>query len=396
VKALVGGQEGEGHVNLALGKGGGGSGRQAGSTFKAFMLARVIKDGYSVNSVFPAPPEVELPGGNANGTPWTVTNFEDETVPPEMNLVDATALSVNTVYAQVVDRIGAANLDTMAEALGINPSELAGAYPSQVLGTVDVSPLEMAAAYATFADAGVYHTPVLVSKVTNANGTPLPLPVVPQSRVVLSAAQAAKETYVLQQVVLRGTGVTAGDVGSEVAGKTGTTEHSTDAWFIGYTRNLTTAVWMGYANSARPMNGVQGGSIPAQLWHNFMVAALASEPQYVERFPPVYYLGGTTLTPPAPGSVLFPLGLGTTTTAPPSTTTTSPSPTTTSTTTPTSTSAPTPTTVRTPPPTTAHAHPTTTVPATTTRPGPTTSSTRPATTATAPTHSTGATAGQGG
>ena len=180
VKALVGGQNyATSTVDLALGTAGGGSGRQAGSTFKAFMLAELLKDGYSVQSVFPAPPEVVLPHGNANGTPWSVTNFEDETGDPQLSLIDATALSVNTVYAQVVDRIGAAKLDAMAEALGINPSELPGAYPSQVLGTADVSPLEMAAAYATFADGGVYHSPLLITKVTTANGTPLPLPVPP-------------------------------------------------------------------------------------------------------------------------------------------------------------------------------------------------------------------------
>jgi len=329
VKALVGGQDyATSTVDLALGRAGGGSGRQAGSTFKAFMLAEVIKDGYSVDSVFPAPREVVTPNGNSDGSPWSVTNYEDETVPPQMSLVDATALSVNTVYAQVVDRIGAANLDTMAEALGISPSELAGAYPSQVLGTADVSPLEMAAAYATFADGGVYHTPLLITKVTTANGTPLPLPVVPQSRVVLSAAQAAVETDVLQQVVLRGTGVAAGNVGSEVAGKTGTTQFASDAWFIGYTPNLTTGVWMGYANSSESMDGfrgeanVQGGTIPAELWHNYMAAALASEPQYIGTFPPVYYLGGETLTPPPAGSVLYPFGLGTTTTSTSSTTST--------------------------------------------------------------------------
>jgi penicillin-binding protein 1A len=329
VKALVGGQDySTSTVDLALGAAGGGSGRQAGSTFKAFMLAEVIKEGYSVDSVFPAPPEVVVPGGNSDGSPWTVTNYEDETVPPHLSLVDATALSVNTVYAQVVERIGAANLDTMAEALGINPSELAGAYLSQVLGTADVSPLEMAAAYATFADGGVYHTPLLITKVTTANGTPLPLPVTPQSRVVLTAAQAAQETYVLQQVVLRGTGVAAGGVGGEVAGKTGTTQFASDAWFIGFTPNLTTAVWMGYANSTQSMDGfrgeadVQGGTIPAELWHNYMAAALASEPQYVGTFPPVYYFGGVPLSPPLVGSsVLFPLGLGTTTTTSTSSTT---------------------------------------------------------------------------
>ncbi len=320
VRALVGGQNyATSTVDMALGTQGGGSGRQAGSTFKAFMLAYLIKSGYSVESTFPAPPEVVLPGGNADGTPWTVTNFENEVVPSRMSIIEATAQSVNTVYAQVVARLGAANLDSMAEALGINPAELPGAYPSQVLGTADVSPLEMAAAYATFADGGVYHAPLLITKVTTANGTPLPLPVAPQAKTVLTPAQAAEETYVLQQVVLGGTGESAGDVGSPVAGKTGTTEHSSDAWFIGYTPNLTTAVWMGYATSSQPMvnfrglTSVQGGTIPAELWHNYMSAVLASDPQYGGSFPVVYSFPGQTLTPPTVGTtVLFP----TTTTVP--------------------------------------------------------------------------------
>jgi penicillin-binding protein 1A len=359
VKALVGGQNyATSRVDLALGKAGGGSGRQAGSTFKAFMLAELLKDGYSVQSVFPAPSEVVLPAGNANGTPWSVTNFEHETTAPQLSLIDATALSINTVYAQVVARVGAANLDVMAEALGISPSELPGAYPSQVLGTADVSPLEMAAAFATFADGGVYHSPQLIAKVTRANGTPLPLPVPPVSRTVLTPAQAALETYVLQQVVLWGTGTSAGGVGSPVAGKTGTTEHSSDAWFIGYTPHLTTAVWMGYAKNSTPMvnfrglTSVQGGTIPAELWHNYMSAALASEPKLEGQFPLVYSFGGQTLVPPQVGSaVLFPT---TTTTVPPTTSTTSPSKTSSSTTVTSPTSLPTST-----------SRPPTTVPATT-------------------------------
>ena len=128
-----------------------------------------------------------------------------------------------------------------------------------------------------------------------ANGSPLPLPVQPVSRVVLTPSQAAEETYVLQQVVLGGTGVSAGDVGNLVAGKTGTTDNSTDAWFIGYTPKLTTALWMGYAKGSVPMAERSGasrasrvGRIPAQLWHTYMASVLASEPQYTEQFPTVY------------------------------------------------------------------------------------------------------------
>lgn len=307
VRALVGGQDySKSRVDLALGAAGGGSGRQAGSTFKVFMLAELIKEGYSVQSMLPAPPKVELPGGNANGSAWTVTNYEGESVSPYMNIIQATALSVNTVYAQVVAKLGAAKLDSMAEAMGISPTELKGAYPSQVLGSAGVSPLEMAAAYDTLADGGTYHTPLLVTKVTSPKGKVLPLPVTPSSRQVLTPAQAAIETYVLQQVVNSGTGTAAGGLPVPVAGKTGTTQYAGDAWFVGYSPNLATAVWMGYANSDKSMNGfrglpsIAGGTIPAELWHSYMEAALTSEPQYGGQFPPTPWLGGGKRLQPWP------------------------------------------------------------------------------------------------
>jgi membrane peptidoglycan carboxypeptidase len=303
VRALVGGQDySKSTVDLALGAAGGGSGRQAGSTFKAMMLAEFLKQGYSVQSQVPAPPKVVLNGGNGGAAPWVVTNYEGEAVAPKMSVTDATALSVNTVYAQIVARIGADNLDTMAKAMGISAAELRGAYPSQVLGSADVSPLEMAGAFATLADGGVYHTPILITAVSDAKGRPLPLPVQPQTRTVLTPAQAATETYVLQQVVQRGTGVAAGGLSSPVAGKTGTTQNAGDAWFVGYTAKLTTSLWMGYANSDKSMDGfrgmtsVAGGTIPAQMWHNYMASALAQEPQYGGSFP-APDLGGKPFQP---------------------------------------------------------------------------------------------------
>ncbi|HET6875612.1 MAG TPA: transglycosylase domain-containing protein [Acidimicrobiales bacterium] len=324
VKALVGGQDYKAStVNLALGAAGGGGGRQSGSTFKGIMLAELIKLGYTPASVYPAPPEVVFPGGD-NGRPYKVTNFEHEATNPQMSIVDATALSVNTVYVQVADKIGPANLDAMAAALGISRSEL-GNNLSEVLGTDDVSPLEMTAAYATFADNGIYHAPLLITKVTNAAGKSLPLPVTPVTRQVLTPAQDAELTYVLEQVVLRGTGVAAGQIGSQVAGKTGTTDNSANAWFIGYTPNITTGFWMGYASGFKPMTdyrwdgqvltSVQGGTIPATLWHNYMAAAIASEPQLAGSFPPVYYLAGSVLTPPSQTQVQYPEGFGSTTTS---------------------------------------------------------------------------------
>ena len=372
VRALVGGQDYRtSSVDLALGTAGGGGGRQPGSTFKAIMLAELLKLGYSPLSTLPAPPEVVFPHGNADGSPWVVKNFEGESPKPQMDVIDATADSINTVYAQIVDKIGPANLDAMAVQLGIKPSEL-GDNLSEVLGSDEVSPLEMAAVYATFADDGVYHAPLLVTRVTDANGRSLPLPVAPTTRVVLSPAQDAEETDVLQQVVLRGTGTAAGNVGSAVAGKTGTTDNSANAWFIGYTPRLTTAVWMGYASRYKPMvdfrglTSVQGGTVPAQLWHNYMAAAIRSQPQWAGWFTPAYSLDGATLLPPSPSTLQFPLGMGTTTT-----TTTPPSTTTTTTPGVTTTTAPTGTAGTGPSPTTPTA---TSVAApagpTTTRPGP--------------------------
>lgn len=330
VRAMVGGQDySTSQVNLAMGTAGGGSGRQPGSTFKAFMLAEVLKEGYNPSSTFRAPGEVIVPHGNADGSPWAVTNFEGEASSTDLSLVDATAQSVNTVFAQIVERIGPQNLDAMAEACGISASELKGAYPSQVLGTADVSPLEMAAAYATFANGGIYNSPILFSKVTTPDGKSLPLPKRTTGRQVLAPQVDAQLTKVLQQVVVgtNGTGGAAGDVGSPVAGKTGTTDNSANAWFIGYTPHLTTAVWMGYAQGNIPiqnfrgLKSVQGGGIPAQLWHDYMVQALRSEPALAGQFPTVYNYTGRTLDPPDPSTLQL-IQNPTTTTLPGSSTTT--------------------------------------------------------------------------
>jgi penicillin-binding protein 1A len=306
VLALVGGQNYQNSsVDLALGAAGGGTGRQAGSTFKAIMLAALLQLGYTVNSVLPAPPQITIPDGTSTGT-WHVTNYEGEAPAPKMNVIGATALSVNTVYAQIVQKLGADKLDAMAEAMGIPKSVFPHPYLSQVLGTADVSPLEMASAFATLSSGGTYHSPVMITKVTTANGKVLGPPQRQTSHRVLTSAQAAVEDYVLEQVVARGTGTAAGGVGSAVAGKTGTTENSGDAWFIGYTPKVTTALWMGYADSTRSMDGfrgmasVTGGSVPAQLWHQYMTAAIKTHPEFAGSFAPPGDLAGKSFLPAPP------------------------------------------------------------------------------------------------
>ncbi len=332
VRALVGGQDYSAlQVDLALGRQGGGSGRQAGSTFKAFLLAELVKEGYSVESEVLAPPELVVAHGNSDGSPWTVRNFDGEAPGGALSIVDATAASVNTVFAQLVERIGPAALEQMAVQLGIDPAEV-GSYPALVLGAAAVSPLEMAGAYSTFAAGGVHHAPTLITKVTTAGGQPLAWPH-PAPTTVVDAHTDAVVDYTLQQVVLSGTGQAASSVGVPLAGKTGTTDNSTDAWFIGYTPALTTAVWMGYPSGSKPLtnfrgySSVQGGTIPTELFSAYLASALASEPSLGGApFPSPGSLGGRYLdiTPASEPGVAFPQGLGTTTTAvAPATTSTS-------------------------------------------------------------------------
>jgi penicillin-binding protein 1A len=374
VKAMVGGEDyGRSQVNLAVGKEGGGTGRQAGSTFKPFLLAETVKEGYSVQSTFPGPPKIVVKGGD-NGHDYTVNNFQNEDAGPAVSLIDATANSVNTVYAQLQMAIGPPKLVKMATQMGIDGSELAP-NASLVLGSSEVSVLEMAGAYSTFADGGTHISPQVITKVTTSNGSPLPWPA-PTATAVLTRAQNATVTYCLQQVVQRGTGTAAAVYRQSIAGKTGTTNDYGDAWFVGYTPHLTAAVWMGYPEGSqhkltdvrgiRP--GVQGGSLPAQIFNRFMTAAITANPALIGSFDSVTTLSGNTIT--APTGITYPLGTGSTTTSSSSSTTTSTTRATTTTTGPatSSTTKPTGTTVETTPP--SRTTTTTVATTTTTKPPP--------------------------
>ena len=283
VVALVGGRSHrDSQVNLALGKLGGGSGRQPGSTFKPFLLADVVESRYSVESAFPAPPKYVWKGGEG-GADYEVENYEGQGFGGPMNLVDATRLSVNTVYAQVAQVVTPQALVERAKALGITSPLAPNA--SLVLGTPQVSPLEMASAYSTLARGGVQIPPRLIAKVVDADGRPLAPDQDPSGRRAVRKETADVVTEVLRQVVDRGTG-TAARLDRPAAGKTGTTNDSTDAWFVGYTASprLTTAVWVGWADDGgRPMNrvrgrAVSGGGIPAQIWQKYMRAATSGTP----------------------------------------------------------------------------------------------------------------------
>lgn len=273
VLALVGGKNyATDQVNLALAQ------RQPGSTFKPFTLAAWIEQGKSPESYFDAPAEITLPEAD-NGADWEVHNYEGASYEP-MSLREATHRSVNTVYAQVQTEVGAQATAALASrAVG---RELP-AHSSLVLGTTEVSPLELAEAYNTFAAGGVHREPFTVREVRNAAGEVRYTHETTENRA-FSEQVAHGVTDVLQGVVNRGTGAAAA-IGRPSAGKTGTTQDYGDAWFAGYVPQLTAVVWMGNRDDRQTMAGEPtGGGLPAETWRDFMAATL--EGVDVAAFPP--------------------------------------------------------------------------------------------------------------
>ena len=276
ILAMLGGKNWiESNVNLAVGRGYGGEGRAGGSTFKPFALAAALRQGFTVESAFKAPDSIEIIQDDGNAEPWKVTNYDEKSY-GTMNLIDATRLSINTVFAQLVtnENIGATAVADTASLLGVkSPLQ---AVDSIVLGTQNVAPLEMADAYRTFANRGVASDHIIVVKVTDANGKELTLPSKPKRRV-LAEEDADVMNSVLRTVVNDGTGVAAKLKGVAVAGKTGTTNDYNDAWFVGYTPKqcCVVSIWMGYASGGKRMTNVHGrkvsgGSFPAELFARIM------------------------------------------------------------------------------------------------------------------------------
>ena len=296
VRALVGGRDFDrSQVNLALGAcpgvdsddrteapclSGGGTGRQPGSAFKVFPLVRALQEGMSLERVYPAPARYSFP--RCRGEGCTVSNSSRRSY-GRLTLRRALANSVNTVFAQLIDDIGVRQTAHLARRMGITSMDTDGRLPngepygpSLALGVAEVSPLDMAGAYGVLANGGVRVPASPVLKVTAADGEVLEDNTSRRGRRVIDAAVAAQVTEALQDVIEYGTGTAAAVDVAGIAGKTGTAENHSDAWFVGFTRTLSTAVWMGYSDSRRPLIGIRGqdrvygGSIPAQTWAAFM------------------------------------------------------------------------------------------------------------------------------
>lgn len=249
--------------------------RQPGSTFKAFVLTTAIKQGIDPYDTYytSKPLDLYLPQWGH----WTV-HTADQGYQGTVNLQQATVTSDNTVFAQLDLDVGPAAVAATAKSMGIT-SPLDG-IPAEGIGglRIGVSPLEMADAYATLAAGGLHRNPIAVTKVTFPNGH-VDRPERPQPQRVLSAPVAWEVTRLLHDNITEGTGTAAYTGCAGQAGKTGTTDEYTDAWFAGYQPNLATVVWVGYPESndisMSSVHGiiVFGGTFPAEIWHSLYSGA---------------------------------------------------------------------------------------------------------------------------
>jgi penicillin-binding protein 1A len=273
IVAMVGGRDwSASQVNLALGKAGGGSGRQAGSTFKPIDAVAAMEQGIRLDSRYESSPAVFTA---TDGSTWTVRNAEGGGS-GLLTLGEAMVHSVNGVYARLALDIGAGQIATQARLMGVRAK--LPPHPSIALGSADVSVLDMATAYATLANGGTAIQPTTIKSIDLPDGQTFE-PVQERVRAAVSPGNAYLITKVLEQVIERGTG-TAANIGRPAAGKTGTTNNYADAWFVGYTPHLVAAVWMGYPEGQIPMTNVHGltvygGTFPALIWRHFMLEALA-------------------------------------------------------------------------------------------------------------------------
>jgi penicillin-binding protein 1A len=267
--------------------------RQAGSTFKTFVLTAAIAQGMNpdttsyVSAPFHYQPDPYSPA-------WDVSTYDHSYI-GTTSVTNATLRSDNTVYAQLTLDVGPEKVAEMAHRLGVQSplTTREGSYvPSLGLGSIAVSPLDMASAYSTIAAGGIYSKPMAITKVVLANGredkdagwgTPV-------RRRAIADWVAYEVRKILEENMTSGTG-TGAYFGRPSAGKTGTTDDYADAWFCGFTPRLETTVWVGYPAGEIPMRNVHGIEVsgptfPAQIWRAFMQKAVGSSPEVDFTVPP--------------------------------------------------------------------------------------------------------------
>ena len=268
VKAMIGGrgQDKFNRATLAV--------RQPGSAFKPFVYLTAMQNGFTPASIIEDKEEEFAKG-------WKPQN-SDMQWHGKVSLRTALKRSINVPTIKLAREVGVDKIVANVEKMGITTLVDSGAYSdvnlAMALGGLSkgVNPLEMASAYGVLATNGLYNKPIALLKIVDRDGKVL-YQAKPQSKRVVDAASAYLTTNMLEDVLVSGTGGGMG-IGRPAAGKTGTTDTYIDAWFVGYTPDLSTAVWVGDANN-KPMQRMYGSGAPLSIWHEFMINALASTPR---------------------------------------------------------------------------------------------------------------------
>ncbi|MFN3227084.1 MAG: transglycosylase domain-containing protein [Hyphomicrobiales bacterium] len=262
VRALVGGRDyQQSQFNRATD-----AFRQPGSAFKPFVYLAALEQGLT-----PATMRNDVPVQFGD---WSPENYSREYRGP-VTLADALALSLNTIAAQLAYEVGPQRVINTAQRLGIQSEMERNA--SIALGTSEVSPLELTAAYAPFANGGFAVAPHVVLRVRDEAGNVLYVRDASGFGRVIDPSHSRAMNAMLSRTLIIGTGRRAALEGWTGAGKTGTTQGLRDAWFVGYTANLTTGVWLGHDDNS-PMDGVTGGGLPAEVWQAYMTDAHVGVP----------------------------------------------------------------------------------------------------------------------
>lgn len=261
VKAMVGGSDYVlSNYNRAVA-----ARRQPGSAFKFFVYAAALEDGVSPND------KVEDKPVTING--WSPRNSNGRFL-GSVSVRDAFALSINTVAVELAARVGFDTVANMARRFGITTP--ISRTPAMALGASDVTLLEMTQAYATVAAGGVEARPYAVTRIVTGSGKVLYEREVAPTRVIVAPFVAAKMTELMKAAVETGT-AKAAQIGRPLAGKTGTTSSNKDGWFLGFTNELTTGVWMG-RDDARTVPGLAGGRAPARAFAAYMARTIGGTP----------------------------------------------------------------------------------------------------------------------